>query len=136
MGFLSVIIIGLLSVVIILQVTGRSKNNMDEITSILKQTAEEQRNGVQKQIESGATEQFQRFEVIQSSIHKTLSANRDEVNRQLSEFQQEVRKKLMTIQNASAESNEQIGRGVTLFLQDSRKEQNDQLHAFSEQIDR
>lgn len=135
MGFWGVVIIVLLLVIIILQVTRQSKTDMDEIVSILKQTAEEQRNEVQKQIERGATEQFQRFEVIQSSIHKTLSANRDEVNRQLSEFQQEVRKKLIDIQDASVESNEQIRRSVTISLQDSRKEQNNQLHAFSEQID-
>ena len=42
--------------------------------------------------------------------------------------------KLETIQNVGMKSNEQIGRNVTTALQDNRKEQNDQLHEFGEQV--
>lgn len=42
--------------------------------------------------------------------------------------------KLETIQNVGMKSNEQIGRKVTTALQDNRKEQNDQLHEFGEQV--
>ena len=101
---------------------------------MLKRTAEEQRKEVQQQISNGATEQFERFGVIQRSIQGTLSENRKEVNRQLKEFEQQMESKLETIQNVGMKSNEQIGRKVTTALQDNRKEQNDQLHEFGEQV--
>ncbi len=118
-----------------MQIIGHKKTDIGEIISVLKRTAEEQRNGVQKQIANGATEQFERFGVIQTSIQETLSVNRNEVNRQLGEFQRQMETKLTTIQNAGTQSNEQIGRIVTTALQDSRKEQSNQLHVFGEQVD-
>lgn len=132
---LGVVTIVLLLVVIILQIIGHKKTDIGEIISVLKRTAEEQRNGVQKQIANGATERFERFGVIQTSIQETLSVNRNEVNRQLGEFQRQMETKLTTIQNAGTQSNEQIGRIVTTALQDSRKEQSNQLHVFGEQVD-
>lgn len=132
---LGVVTVVLLLVVIILQIMGRKKSDIGEIVSLLKRTAEEQRNGVQKQIANGATEQFERFGVIQKSIQDTLSTNRDEVNRQLGEFQRQMETKLTVIQKAGTDSNEQIGRTITTALQESRKEQNNQLHTFGEQVD-
>ena len=76
LGIISVI---LLMVLIILQVTGRKKTDIGAIVTLLKRTSEEQRDGVQKQISNGATEQFERFGVIQKSIQDTLSINREEV---------------------------------------------------------
>lgn len=128
------IIIVLLLVIIILQIIGHKKTDISEIISVLKRTAEEQRKEVQQQISNGATEQFERFGVIQRSIQGTLSENRKEVNRQLKEFEQQMESKLETIQNVGMKSNEQIGRKVTTALQDNRKEQNDQLHEFGEQV--
>ena len=128
------IIIVLLLVIIILQIIGHKKTDISEIISVLKRTAEEQRKEVQQQISNGATEQFERFGVIQQSIQGTLSENRKEVNRQLKEFEQQMESKLKTIQNVGMKSNEQIGRNVTTALQDNRKEQNDQLHEFGEQV--
>ena len=128
------IIIVLLLVIIILQIIGHKKTDISEIISVLKRTAEEQRKEVQQQISNGATEQFERFGVIQQSIQGTLSENRKEVNRQLKEFEQQMESKLETIQNVGMKSNEQIGRKVTTALQDNRKEQNDQLHEFGEQV--
>lgn len=128
------IIIVLLLVIIILQIIGHKKTDISEIISVLKRTAEEQRKEVQQQISNGATEQFERFGVIQQSIQGTLSENRKEVNRQLKEFEQQMESKLETIQNVGMKSNEQIGRNVTTALQDNRKEQNDQLHEFGEQV--
>lgn len=132
---LGVVTIVLLLAVIVLQIIGRKKSDISEITSLLKRTAEEQRSGVQKQIANGATEQFERFGVIQKSIQDTLSTNRDEVNRQLGEFQHQMETKLSAIQKAGTDSNEQIGRTVTNALQQSREEQNRQLHTFGEQVD-
>lgn len=133
---LGIVTVILLLVVIILQIIGHKKSDIGEIITLLKRTAEEQRNDVQKQIASGATEQFERFGVIQKSIQDTLSTNRDEVNRQLGEFQQQMETKLTAIQKAGIESNEQIGRTVTTALQKSREEQNNQLHTFGDQVDR
>lgn len=127
--------ISLLLIVIILQITGKKKSDISEIITLLKRTSEEQRDSVQKQIASGATEQFARFGVIQKSIQDTLAANRTEINHQLSELQQQVEARLTTIQKANAESNEQISRTVTIALQTSREEQNNQLHTFSKQLD-
>lgn len=121
-------------VIIILQIIGHKKTDISEIIFVLKRTAEEQRKEVQQQISNGATEQFERFGVIQQSIQGTLSENRKEVNRQLKEFEQQMESKLETIQNVGMKSNEQIGRNVTTALQDNRKEQNDQLHEFGEQV--
>lgn len=105
---LSIVAIVLLFVILILQVTGRKKTDTDEIKSILQRTAEEQRNGVQKQIANGATEQFERFGVIQKSIQETLSVNRNEVNNQLHAFGEQVDNRLSSIQHANAESIEKI----------------------------
>lgn len=127
--------ISFLLIVIILQITGQKKSDISEIITLLKRTSEEQRDSVQKQIASGATEQFARFGVIQKSIQDTLAANRTEINHQLSELQQQVEARLTTIQKANAESNEQISRTVTIALQTGREEQNNQLHTFSKQLD-
>lgn len=132
---LGIIIIVLLVTVIVLQITGRKKSDLDEIITLLKRTAGEQSDRVQKQIANGATEQFARFGVIQKSIQETLSANRKEVNQQLAGFQQQMETKLTAIQKAGTDSNEQIGRTVASALQTSREEQNNQLHTFGEQVD-
>lgn len=105
---LGVVTIVLLLVIIILQIIGHKKTDIDEIRSILQRTAEEQRNGVQKQIASGATEQFERFGVIQTSIQETLSVNRKEVNNQLHAFGEQVDNRLLSIQRANADSIEKI----------------------------
>ena len=132
---MGIIIVALLLAVIILLVTGRKKSDIGAIITLLKRTAEEQRDGVQRQIANGATEQFERFGVIQKSIQDTLSANREEVNRQLAEFQRQMETKLTTIQEAGAKSNERIDKTVTDALQRSREEQNNQLHTFGERVE-
>ncbi len=98
----------LLLAVIILQLTGRRKSDTGEIRALLKQNAEEQRDGVQRQIANGATEQFERFAVIQKSIQDTLSANREEQNRQLRIFGEQVDSRLSSVQRANAENIEKI----------------------------
>lgn len=130
-----IITIVLLLLVIILQMMGHKKSDTDEIMSLLRRTAEEQRDVVQKQISNGATEQFERFRVIQKSIQDTLSENRREVSQQLAEFQQQMRTQLTAIQKAGTDSNELIGRSVTAALQTSREEQNKQIHTFGAQVD-
>ncbi len=132
---LDIIIIALLAGMLLLQITGQRKTDLSKITALLKRTSEDQRDSVQKQIASGATEQFERFGVIQKSIQDTLLANRTEINQQLYAFQRQMEAKLTAIQKANTESNEQIGRTLTIALQTSRGEQNSQLHAFSRRLD-
>lgn len=105
LGILTVI---LLMIVILLQLTGRKRSGMDRVTSLLKRSAEEQRNDVHKQIADGTTEQFKRFGLIQKSIQDTLSANRSEVNVQLHSFGEQVDNRLSSIQRANTESIEKI----------------------------
>lgn len=105
---LGIITVIMLFVIILLQITGRKKTDMEELTSLLKRNAEEQRNDVQRQIASGATEQFERFGVIQKSIQDTLSSNRNEVNQQLRTFGEQVDNRLSSIQRANTENIEKV----------------------------
>lgn len=105
---LGIVTVILLFVIIGLQITGRKKSDTDEITTLLKNNAAEQRNDVQRQIANGTTEQFERFGVIQKSIQDTLSANRSEVNQQLRTFGEQVDNRLSSIQRANAENIEKI----------------------------
>ncbi|MCI8306963.1 MAG: DNA recombination protein RmuC [Lachnospiraceae bacterium] len=132
---IGIVNIVLLFIVVILQAAGRRKSGIGEIITLLKRTTEEQRDSVQKQIANGATEQFARFGVIQNSIQDTLASNREEVNRQLAEFQRQMETQLIDIQKAGAESNERIGGTVAAALKTSREEQNNQLRTFGEQVD-
>ena len=73
---LSIVTIVLLFLILLLQLTGRRKSGIGKIAALLKRTAEEQRDVVQRQIAQGATEQFTRFGVMQKSMQDTLSDNR------------------------------------------------------------
>ena len=64
-----------------------------------------------------------------------MSINREEVNRQLAAFQQQMENQVSSIQKVGNESNERISATVTKALQTSREEQNRQLHTFGEQVD-
>lgn len=105
---LGIITVMMLFVILLLQLSGRRKSDVTEITSLLKQNAEEQRSDVQKQIANGTTEQFERFGVIQKSIQDTLSSNRSEMNHQLHTFSEQVDNRLSSIQRANTENIEKI----------------------------
>lgn len=105
---LDIVTVVLLFVVIILQITGRKKSDIDEIMMLLKRNAKEQRDDVQEQISHGATEQFERFGMIQKSIQGTLSENRKELNLQLHTFSEQVDSRLSSIQRANTENIEKI----------------------------
>lgn len=127
---LGIVIIVLLLVVIILQITGRRKSDIDTVKALLKHAAKEQRDSVQNQIASGTTEQFHRFDVIQSSIQKTLLINREEQSNQLHAFGEQVNGRLTSIQRANIEGVEKIN--VTLdnrmkALQESNEKRLEQI---------
>ena len=150
---IGVVTIVLLGVVIILQIIGRKKSAFNEIVTLLKHASEEQRENVQKQLASGATEQFQRFGVIQESVQSTLQASREEQTKQMREFQSQIDKlntsMSATLLSSRTETNEQLGKFSTQLdtrlssigeqtqknLQTSREETNNQLHKFGEQLD-
>ncbi|MDR0571182.1 MAG: DNA recombination protein RmuC [Clostridiales Family XIII bacterium] len=105
---LEIIIIVLLLTVVALQIVGRKKSGADEITSLLRRAAEEQRQSVASQISAGATEQFRRFGMIQESVQTTLQGNRAESNRQLRDFQEQIDGRLSSIQRGYAENVEKL----------------------------
>ena len=82
---LNIAIIILLLILIALQLIGSKKSDLSELEAVLKKNAKEQRDEVNSQISSGATEQFKRFSEIGSSIQETLQKNREETNRELRE---------------------------------------------------
>lgn len=105
---LGIITVIMLFVIILLQNSSRKKSDVEEISSLLKQSAKEQRTDVQKQIANGTTEQFERFGMIQKSIQDTLSSNRREMNQQLHTFGEQVDNRLSSIQRANTENIEKI----------------------------
>jgi DNA recombination protein RmuC len=134
----NVVIVALLAVAVVLLImalTRKSGTDISEIVDLLKRSCDEQRDSVAKQISSGATEQFQRFGLIQESVQTTLQGNREEVNRQLRAFQAQTDARLSAIQKSGAESNDRINISVTKTLQESRAETNEQLGKFSAQLD-
>ena len=101
-------ILALLLLIIVLQIVGRRKSDISEVVNLLRRTADVQRDSVAKQISAGATEQFSRFGMIQSSLQSTLQINRDEINKQLRDFQEQLDRRLMSIQRANAENVEKV----------------------------
>lgn len=131
----NIVISALLAAAAALLLAGRKKSDLGEITALLKSAAEEQRDRVARQIAGGATEQFQRFGVIQESVQSTLQKNREELNGQLRDFQSRMDQRLSDIWRGGAESNEKINASVTTTLAASRTETNEQLGKFSAQLD-
>ena len=114
----------LLIIILALTMLKRKKSDSAEIRALLKDLAEEQREGVAKQIAASATEQFQRFGIIQESVQSILQANRTETNEQLRNFSSQLDTRLSSIQEQTQST-----------LSQSREEINKQLRAFQEQLD-
>jgi len=143
---LTIVCVAFLGVIVVLLLIGKKKSDLSEITALLKRATDEMRENVQRQIASGATEQFERFGLIQKSVQETLQANREEVNRQLDKINASV---TTTLQASRTETNEQLGKFSTQLdtrlssiqeqtqktLQSSREETNKQLREFGEQVD-
>ncbi|MDR2884580.1 MAG: DNA recombination protein RmuC [Deferribacteraceae bacterium] len=80
--------------------------DLSSIIDLLRRNADEQRDSVSKQIADGATEQFRRFSVIQESVQNTLTISREETNKQLRVFQEQVNYTLESKIRSLQESNE------------------------------
>jgi len=125
----------LLVVVVCLLLAGRKKTDLNEIVAMLKNSGDEQRDGVAKQIANGATEQFERFGLIQKSVQETLLTSsksvettlqnsRTETNEQLGKFSAQMDARLSAIQEQTQKT-----------LQANREETNKLLREFQEQLD-
>ena len=101
----NIIIVLLLIILIILQRVGKKESDLSQIESLLKKNAKEQREDVNSQLASGATEQFKRFGEIGVSVQSALQASRVEQNNQLSNFSEQTQK---TLQRNKEESNKQL----------------------------
>ena len=110
---LTVVCVLLLVVVAVLLLIGRKKSDLGRITALLKATTDEQRESVSKQIASGATEQFQRFDVIQKSVQSTLQDSRAETNELLGKFSTQLDTRLLAIQEQLDSRLSSIQRGNT-----------------------
>ena len=105
---LSVMIIVLLIAIVVLLFAGRKKSEVETVVSLLRKNNEEQRDNIARQIGAGATEQFQRFGMIQESINKTLQESRAETNDQIGKFSAQLDTRLSLIQQSNAENIEKV----------------------------
>jgi DNA recombination protein RmuC len=125
----------LLAVVIVLQLLGRQKSGLDGVTALLQRNADAQRDATAKQIAAGATEQFQRFGLIQESVQTTLQRSREESNKQFHAFQTQIDGRLSVIQTGVQETLRASRAETNNTLQESRAETNKQLREFQAQLD-
>lgn len=121
---INIIILALLILLAVILLTDRKKADIEDVLQLLKRDNEEQRDSVARQIHAGATEQFERFGVIQKSVQSTLQESRREANDQLERFSAQLDVRLSSIQKQTQET-----------LQASRTEINRQLREFQEQLD-
>ena len=103
----------LLIIVIVLQLVKKDDAHGDKLEALFRKHGDAQRDEIARQLASGATEQFNRFGMIQNSVQATLQGSREETLKQLNELQ--------TIIQAT--------------LQGSREETNKQLREFQDQLD-
>ncbi|MDR2590127.1 MAG: DNA recombination protein RmuC [Oscillospiraceae bacterium] len=105
---LLILITGVILLTFILQITSKKSSKEDKIAKLIKDNNDNQRDVVAKQISDGATEQFKRFGVISENIQTTLQGNREETNKQLREFQEQLDVRLGSIQRGNAENIEKV----------------------------
>ena len=105
---LSIVIIVLLTFIIFILLAGRKKSPLNEISALFKRASDEQRDSVSRQIASSATDQFERFGVIQKSVQDVLQANREEVSRQLERVNATLEGKMKSLQESNEKRLEQM----------------------------
>ena len=132
---LNIVVILLLVAVVVLLLTGRKKTPLGEIADLLRRSADAQRDNVAKQIASGATEQFARFGVIQKSVQETLQANREETNRQLRAFGEQVDARLSSIQRGNAENIEKVNTTLESKMQSIQESNEKRLEQMQAVVD-
>ena len=119
MLLLGIVSVALLAVILTLLLTSRKKTDMGAMVRLLTRSADEQRDSVTKQIANSATEQFERFGLIQRSIQdtlltssksmeNTLQSSRTETNAQLDKFREQLDTRLSSLQRGNAENVEKL----------------------------
>lgn len=96
----------LLVIIVLLQLLGRGKSSAGKVESLLRKQAKEQREDIQSQLASDATEQFKRFGEMGASIQASLQANREEMAKQIGIFREEMTATLEGKMKSLQESNE------------------------------
>ncbi len=139
----NIIILIMLALIAALLLTGKKKSDIAEISALLRESGEAQRDGVARQLSDGATEQFRRFGLIQESVQATLQSNRAETNERLSAFsasldtrlssmQEQLDNRLSLIQRTNAENIEKVNATLeskVKSLQDSNEKRLEQMQA-------
>ncbi|MDE7298250.1 MAG: DNA recombination protein RmuC [Lachnospiraceae bacterium] len=132
---LDIVAVVLLIIIAVLLLAGRKRSELDEIADLLEYTAREQQDSVRRQIAAGAAEQFQRFDLIQERVNRTLQENRAETNEQLGRFSTQLDGRLSATQERQDSRLSAIQEQTQKTLQASREETNRQLREFQEQLD-
>lgn len=105
---LNILTLLLLAALTIFTLTTRRKDAAAELSALFKRQSDELREGVQRQIAAGATEQFERFGYIQNSVQDTLRQSREEMNRQLRGVAEQLDARLSYLQSTSTQSLERV----------------------------
>lgn len=80
----------LLTILVALQISSRKKSDISQIKTLLKKSFLEQQEHISRLLSMGTTGQFEHFSKITESVQMTLMMNREEMNRQLHEFNQTI----------------------------------------------
>ena len=120
----NIVIFALLCFVVVFLFISKKKSEIYEIIALLENSSRELRESITRQLRSEATEQFQRFDIIQDSMQKALLNSRTEVNEQLRNFSERLDNRLSLIQEQTQKT-----------LHGNRTEANEQLYNFSKQLD-
>jgi len=94
---LGIISISLLVIIAVILIATKGKSSDEKIAKLLTLNFDKQQGTVAKQISDGATEQFRRFGMIGDSVQATLQGNREEINKKLGEFQQQLDNRLSSM---------------------------------------
>ncbi len=127
---LLIVCVVLLVAITVLLLNNKKQSDLSQIVSLVKRSMDEQRESVERQIATGVTNQFQRFDVIQQSVNSTLQSSREEISRQLRSFQEQIDSRLSSVQRDNTESIERIN--ATLenkmkLLQESNEKRLEQM---------
>ena len=138
---INIIILAALALITALLLAGKKKDDISEISDLLRAAEQAQRDNVARQLSDGATEQFRRFGLIQESVQATLQSNRTETNERLSAFssgldtrlssmQEQLDNRLSLIQRANAENIDKVNSTLESkmkTLQDSNEKRLEQM---------
>jgi len=126
------------------------KTEIGWLESFIKEEMKGLQERVPNQIEVGATQQFERFGMIQTALNQTLSDNREEINKQLATNREEVSNQFerfgriqTALSGTLSDNREEINKQLTMNrtevnkeLARSREEINNQLYTNREETNR